>query len=268
MITFSSQISGFILNFCPLRPKHGTTTFCPFFSLFWTCCRSASDSHSLCCFLTRPTPPFRQENVKQFLAEQDWTPEEKQAFMQQQYEKESSFLRLRRRRTALNDFAILALLGRGGYGEVYLCRKIDTGEVLALKRMKKSRFTEKNDVSRVMKEREVMVKSNSPWLARLKYCFQTETHLYMAMVRFRLSIRNFSRSFLIFLDSVPTGIYSRWWCEESTRSLWRCVRGRSQILRCRNAFSRRRSSFIRIHPSVQQLNPAPNPKKKKKPRPV
>lgn len=128
-------------------------------------------------------PEYSQENVKAFLAEQEWPPEDKQAFMQQQYEKESSYLRLRRRRTALNDFAILALLGRGGYGEVYLCRKIDTGEVLALKRMKKARFTEKNDVLRVMKEREVMVKSNSPWLARLKYCFQTETHLYMAMVR-------------------------------------------------------------------------------------
>jgi serine/threonine protein kinase len=75
----------------------------------------------------------------------------------------------------------LALLGRGGYGEVYLTRKIDTGEILALKRMKKSKFTEKNEVLRVLKEREVMVKSRSPWLARLKYCFQTQTHLYMAM---------------------------------------------------------------------------------------
>lgn len=34
---------------------------------------------------------------------------------------------------------------------------------------------------RVLKEREVMVKSDSPWLARLKYCFQSDTHLYMAM---------------------------------------------------------------------------------------
>jgi hypothetical protein len=172
-----------------------------------------------------------QETVKAFLGEQeDWSPDEKQSFMHQQYEKESSYLRLRRRRTAVNDFAILALLGRGGYGEVYLCRKIDTGEVLALKRMKKSRFTEKNDVLRVMKEREVMVKSNSPWLARLKYCFQTDTHLYMAMVRSDRFFPAFRTVLLCSQFRVILGIYSWRGCQKSFGSFWWGVRRRSQIL--------------------------------------
>jgi len=95
--------------------------------------------------------------------------------------KESQYLRLRRVRTSLNEFTILARLGKGGYGQVYLCRKVDTGEILALKQMKKSRFTDKNEVHRVKKEREVMTKTNSIWLARLKYCFQSQHYLYMAM---------------------------------------------------------------------------------------
>lgn len=99
----------------------------------------------------------------------------------QHFDKESQYLRLRRVRTSLNEFTILARLGKGGYGQVYLCRKVDTGEVLALKQMKKSRFTDRNEVHRVKKEREVMTKTDSIWLARLKYCFQSQHYLYMAM---------------------------------------------------------------------------------------
>lgn len=99
----------------------------------------------------------------------------------QHFDKESQYLRLRRVRTSLKEFTILAMLGKGGYGQVYLCRKVDTGEVLALKQMKKSRFTDRNEVHRVKKEREVMTKTDSIWLARLKYCFQSQHYLYMAM---------------------------------------------------------------------------------------
>lgn len=35
-------------------------------------------------------------------------------------------------RMSKNDFMILAILGKGGFGEVYLSRKRDTGEVLVL----------------------------------------------------------------------------------------------------------------------------------------
>jgi serine/threonine protein kinase len=59
---------------------------------------------------------------------------------------ESNYLRLRRCRMSIQEFTLLALLGKGGYGEVYLARKTDTGEIVALKRMKKSRFTNINQV--------------------------------------------------------------------------------------------------------------------------
>jgi cell cycle protein kinase DBF2 len=46
---------------------------------------------------------------------------------------------LRRRRTKLkvDQFHIIAQVGQGGYGEVFLARKQETGEVCALKKMKK-----------------------------------------------------------------------------------------------------------------------------------
>lgn len=48
-----------------------------------------------------------------------------------------------------NDFMVLAVLGKGGFGEVYLARKKDTGEVLALKKMPKSHFTDSSTLVKV-----------------------------------------------------------------------------------------------------------------------
>jgi serine/threonine protein kinase len=38
---------------------------------------------------------------------------------------------------SLDDFEMIKLIGVGGFGKVFLCRKRSTGEILALKRLKK-----------------------------------------------------------------------------------------------------------------------------------
>lgn len=125
---------------------------------------------------------MRKEKMEQYLdAQKEWSNEERIDYRMNHFNKERQYLRLRRVRTSLKEFTILSRLGKGGYGDVYLSRKIDTGEILALKRMKKSRFTDRNEVHKVKQEREVMMKSNSSWLAKLKYCFQSSEYLYMAM---------------------------------------------------------------------------------------
>jgi len=94
-------------------------------------------------------------------------------------QKESEYLRARRKKMRLKDYQLLAQIGKGGFGEVYLCVKRDTNEILALKRLKKS--TCKNDVFRVIRERYILVDAQSPWLVSLKYCFQDGDYLYMVM---------------------------------------------------------------------------------------
>ena len=55
---------------------------------------------------------------------------------------------LRRRRTKLkvDQFHIIAQVGQGGYGEVFLARKQDSGEVCALKKMKKRTLHKMDEV--------------------------------------------------------------------------------------------------------------------------
>lgn len=56
---------------------------------------------------------------------------------------------LRRRRTKLrvDQFHIIAQVGQGGYGEVFLAKKNDTGELCALKKMKKRTLHKMDEVS-------------------------------------------------------------------------------------------------------------------------
>jgi serine/threonine kinase 38 len=44
----------------------------------------------------------------------------------------------------VKDFDPLAIIGRGAFGEVRICRINQTGEVVAMKKMKKSEMVYKN----------------------------------------------------------------------------------------------------------------------------
>lgn len=46
----------------------------------------------------------------------------------------------------MNDFESLAIIGRGAFGEVRLCRS-KQGEVVAIKKMNKAEMLDKNQVS-------------------------------------------------------------------------------------------------------------------------
>lgn len=50
------------------------------------------------------------------------------------------------KKTEVTDFELLKKIGQGGFGEVYLCRKRDTKEVLALKIIDKTFVWAQNKV--------------------------------------------------------------------------------------------------------------------------
>lgn len=124
----------------------------------------------------------RHEELEEAIIENKVPPNQAQAMRDDLVKRESAYLRRRRSRIKIKDFQLLSLIGRGGYGEVYLCRKLDTKEILVLKRMKKSMFqTNKNELPRVQRERAVLAGSQSPWIIKLKYSFQDDIFLYLVM---------------------------------------------------------------------------------------
>ncbi len=57
----------------------------------------------------------------------------------------------------INDFALLKVIGVGSYGKVMQVKKKDSGEVFALKMLKKEHIVKKNQVQHTKTERFVLV---------------------------------------------------------------------------------------------------------------
>lgn len=81
----------------------------------------------------------------------------------------------------LSSFEIMSPIARGAYGRVTLCRKIDTGDLFALKCIEKPDLDKRNGYAQVMAERESMMRVVSSHLVRLFYTFQADNYLYLVM---------------------------------------------------------------------------------------
>ncbi|KAI6657384.1 Beta-adrenergic receptor kinase 2 [Oopsacas minuta] len=82
---------------------------------------------------------------------------------------------------SLQDFNVHRKLGRGGYGEVYGCRKIDSGRVYAMKVSYKKRIKLKNGEGLAINERNILCKLNNPFIVGLHYAFQTPDQLVLVL---------------------------------------------------------------------------------------
>lgn len=60
--------------------------------------------------------------------------------------RERVVLRKRRTKLKVDQFHIIAQVGQGGYGEVFLARKQESGEVCALKKMRKRTLFKMDEV--------------------------------------------------------------------------------------------------------------------------
>ncbi|KAJ2615177.1 serine/threonine-protein kinase dbf2 [Coemansia sp. RSA 1365] len=124
---------------------------------------------------------MRLENFKSAIRSVQVSAHEVQQSWQNHQLNETNILRRRRSRTREREFDILAQIGQGGFGQVFLARKRDTGEVCALKKMEKQLLVKLNEVQHILTERDILRTSRSKWLVKLLYAFQDQQHLYLAM---------------------------------------------------------------------------------------
>ena len=111
----------------------------------------------------------------------DLSEEEKEKIKQEIFSQEFSKYRFFREKQNIRDYESLAIIGRGAFGEVHVCRHRTSGEIVAVKKIKKEVLYKKNQVIHVRNEQLFMSKVKSPWIVDLKASFQDDDFLYLIM---------------------------------------------------------------------------------------
>ncbi|WOG90697.1 hypothetical protein DCAR_0309941 [Daucus carota subsp. sativus] len=107
--------------------------------------------------------------------------EEEEQMMKNLERKETEYMRLQRHKMGIDDFEQLTVIGKGAFGEVRLCRAKSTGEIFALKKLKKSDMLSRGQVEHVRSERNLLVEVDSRCIVKLFCSFQDSDFLYLIM---------------------------------------------------------------------------------------
>jgi len=90
------------------------------------------------------------------------------------------------KKVSMSDFEILTVIGRGGYGKVFLVKKVTEGEdeknLYAMKVLKKARIIRnEKDTAHTKSERNILEIIRHPFLVKLHYAFQSQFNLYIVL---------------------------------------------------------------------------------------
>jgi serine/threonine protein kinase len=84
-------------------------------------------------------------------------------------------------KVVLEDFDLLKVLGKGGFGKVMLVRKKGTTDIFAMKVLKKEAVIRRNQVAHTKTETHILKQIRHPFLTRMYFAFQNEGKLYMVL---------------------------------------------------------------------------------------
>ncbi|CAN4094507.1 unnamed protein product [Withania somnifera] len=107
--------------------------------------------------------------------------EEKMSLLKELERKETQFIRLKLHKISVDDFELLMIIGRGAFGEVRLCRDKVSGNIYAMKKLKKSEMLSRGQVEHVRAERNLLAEVASHFIVKLFYSFQDADYLYLVM---------------------------------------------------------------------------------------
>ncbi|KAM7273997.1 hypothetical protein ACFE04_028661 [Oxalis oulophora] len=84
-------------------------------------------------------------------------------------------------RTSIEDFEIIKPISQGAFGRVFLARKRATGDLFAIKVLRKADMICKNAVERILSERNILISVRNPFVVRFFYSFTCRDNLYLVM---------------------------------------------------------------------------------------
>ena len=132
----------------------------------------------------------RQKNHKKIWVEIDkyfstittLTDSEKNDIKLMALEKENQILKLFRKKISINDFEIIKPIGKGGFGEVNICRNKENKKIYAMKRMTFEQLKYKNGLLNFLAEEDILsINNDNVWMTQLRFSFIDNQYLYLIM---------------------------------------------------------------------------------------
>jgi len=81
----------------------------------------------------------------------------------------------------IKDFEMIRMLASGGFAQVWLAKKKSTGDVMAIKAMRKEHLRDTDQVTSINVENAILGKHDSEFLVRAFYSFRSAHHIYFAL---------------------------------------------------------------------------------------
>ncbi|XP_030553524.1 serine/threonine-protein kinase tricornered isoform X2 [Rhodamnia argentea] len=123
----------------------------------------------------------RRNFLEKKLADADVSEEDQNNLLKYLERKETEYMRLQRHKMGVDDFELLTMIGKGAFGEVRVCREKTTGQVYAMKKLKKSEMLRRGQVEHVKAERNLLAEVDSNCIVKLYCSFQDDEFLYLIM---------------------------------------------------------------------------------------
>ena len=96
-------------------------------------------------------------------------------------QKEIKNIKRKLEKMSSKNYESLSIIGRGAFGEVHVCRDKKTGDIVAIKKIKKEVLFAKNQIRHTLDEQDFLSKIDSKWIVELKASFQEWDYLYLVM---------------------------------------------------------------------------------------
>lgn len=82
---------------------------------------------------------------------------------------------------SLRDFEVLATIGRGSFGRVFLVKHRASGEFYAMKSLNKADADEENLLEQIYAEKSILQTISHPFIVSLRFAFQTRDRLFLVL---------------------------------------------------------------------------------------
>lgn len=84
-----------------------------------------------------------------------------------------------------DDFDFLKVVGRGAFGKVMQVKYRKTGNIYAMKILRKKQIVDNNQIDHTKSERKILEAMKHPFLMTLRFAFQTDSKLYFVLDYYR-----------------------------------------------------------------------------------